>query len=77
MGRLSFQARAGLHGASGASLHYVGGDGAEAIRFPGSERMIELSGGASVVLATGSRLDLAVVSDRFRTVMSASATLRF
>jgi hypothetical protein len=77
IGRLSLQVRAGLHAASGASLRYGGGDGAEAIRFPGSERMLEWSGGASVVLASGPRVDLALVSDRFRTVVSGSATWRF
>lgn len=75
--RLSVQVRAGAHGASGASLRYVGEDRAEAFRFRGGERMIELSAGASLVLASGSRLDVAVMSDKMRTVASAAATLRF
>jgi hypothetical protein len=77
VGRLSVQVRAGAHGASGASFRYIGADRTEANRFRGSERMTEWSAGASLVLASGSRLDVAVMSDKVRTVASGAATLRF
>jgi hypothetical protein len=77
VGRFSIQVRAGVHRASGASLRYVGRDVGEALRFRGSERMNEWSGGASVVLAHGSRVDLALVSDPFRTVLTSAVALRF
>ena len=77
VGGLSIQVRAGVHGASGASLRYVGTDEAEAIRFRGSSRMTEWSAGASLVLSSGSRLDVALTSDKLRTVASAGAALRF
>ncbi len=77
VGRVSIQVRAGAHGASGASLRYVGVDRSESDRFRGSERMTEWSGGVSLVLASGSRLDVAVISDKVRTVASGAATLRF
>jgi hypothetical protein len=77
VGRLSVQLRAGAHGASGASLRYIGVDRAEANRFRGSGRMTEWSVGASLVLASGSRFDVAVMSDRVRSVASGAATLRF
>ncbi len=77
VGRLSVQVRAGVHAASGASLRYIGVDRTEASRFRGSERMTEWSAGASLVLASGSHLDVAMMSDKVRTVASGAASLRF
>jgi hypothetical protein len=77
VGRVSIQLRAGVHSASGASLRYAGADAAEAIRFRGSERMMQWSTGASLVMASGVRVDVAVTSGKLRTTASAGAVLRF